>query len=106
MNLNQTLKDSAWFNANLLTLNFNKSQYVEFCSMNYYNITSKIVDDQIKLPTVTETKFQGLIIDDTLTWKHFVINKMSRSCYALRNIKHFIQLDTLKLIYFAHIHSI
>jgi hypothetical protein len=73
-NLNQTLKDIvAWFNANLLTLNFNKSQYVEFRSMNYYNISSKMVDDQIKLPKVTETKFLGLIIDDTLSWKQHIM---------------------------------
>jgi hypothetical protein len=39
-NLNQTLNDIvSWFNANLLTLNFNKSQYVEFRSRNYHNIT-------------------------------------------------------------------
>jgi hypothetical protein len=58
---------------------------------------------------MTETKFLGLIIDDTLTWKQhidYVINKISNACYALRNIKHYIPLDTLKLIYFAHIHSI
>jgi hypothetical protein len=109
-NLNQTLKDiDSWFNANLLTLNLNKSQYVEFPSMNYYNITSRIVDDQIQLPKATETKFLGLIIVDTLTWEQHidcVISKLSRACYALRNIKHFIPLDALKLIYFAHIHSI
>jgi hypothetical protein len=51
----------------------------------------------------------GLIIDDTISWKQhidYVLNKIARSCYALRNIKHFIPLDTLKLIYFAHVHSI
>jgi hypothetical protein len=31
MNLNQTFKDrNTWFNVNLLSLNFNKTQYVEF----------------------------------------------------------------------------
>jgi hypothetical protein len=58
---------------------------------------------------VTETKFLGLIIDDTLSWKQHidqVINKISIACYALKNIKYIVPLDTLKLIYFAHIHSI
>jgi hypothetical protein len=31
---------------------------------------------------------------------------MSSACYALRNIKHMVPLDTLRIIYFAHIHSI
>ena len=32
-----------------------------------------------------------------------VLNKMCTACYALRNIKH---IDMLRVIYFAHIHSI
>jgi len=28
------------------------------------------------------------------------------ACYALRNIKHIVPIDTLRVIYFAHIHSI
>jgi len=31
---------------------------------------------------------------------------MCSACYALRNIKHIIPVDTLRVIYFAHIHSI
>jgi hypothetical protein len=43
INLNQTFKHiNTWFNVNLLTLNFNKTQYVEFRSKNYYNITTQI----------------------------------------------------------------
>jgi hypothetical protein len=58
---------------------------------------------------VSESKFLGLIIDSTLSWKQhidYVMKKISTACYALRNIKYFIPLDTLKLIYFAHIHSV
>jgi hypothetical protein len=87
INLNQTLKDTdSRFNANLHALNFNKSRYVEFRSMNYYNTTFKIAEDQIKLPKISETKFLGLIIDNTLTWNQhieYVSNKIARSCYAL-----------------------
>ena len=78
------------FNANLLTLNFNKTQYVKFRSMNYYAITTQINYDQINLPNVTQIKFLGLITDDTLSWKQHiehVINKISIVCYAMRNIK-------------------
>ena len=31
---------------------------------------------------------------------------MCIACYALRNIKHIVPIDTLRLIYFTHIHSI
>jgi hypothetical protein len=77
--------------------------------MNYHNVTTQISYDQTKLTNVTESKFLVLIIDSTLSWKQhidYVIKQISIACYALRNIKYFIPLDTLKLIYFAHIHSI
>jgi hypothetical protein len=56
-----------------------------------------------------ETKFLGLIINDTLSWKQHidqVINKVSTACYALRYITYIVSSDMLKLIYFAHVHSI
>jgi len=31
---------------------------------------------------------------------------MCTACYALRNIKHIVPIDMLRVIYFAHIHSI
>ena len=31
---------------------------------------------------------------------------MCTACYALRNINHIVPIDTLRVIYFAHIHSI
>jgi hypothetical protein len=58
-----------WFTSNLLALNFDKTQYMEFRPMNYYNVTMKVNYDQISLTNVSETTFLGLIIDDTLTWK-------------------------------------
>jgi hypothetical protein len=70
INLNQTLKvTDAWFNADLLTLNFQKSQYVEFRPINFHNIAHKTIDDQIKLPKATETKFLGLITDVGISHK-------------------------------------
>jgi hypothetical protein len=104
INFNKTLKDiDAWFNANLLSLNFQKSQYVEFRSINCHNIAPKTIDDQIKLPKVTETKFLELIIDDTISWKqhiYYVINKIARSCYALRN-KAFYPIRYIKVNLFC-----
>jgi hypothetical protein len=110
ININQTFQDiNAWFNANLLALNFSKTQYLEFRTKNYYYVTTHINYDQKCITNAKEIKFLGLIIDDTLSWKQHVeqvISKMSTACYALRNIKHVVPLDTLKVIYFAHIHSI
>jgi hypothetical protein len=65
--------------------------------------------DQKIISNMVETKFLGLIIDNTLTWKQhidMVINRLSYTCYALRNTKYMVSLGTLKLIYSAHVQSI
>jgi hypothetical protein len=69
ININQTFQDiNTWFNVNLLTLNFNKTQYLEFRTKNYYNLNTQINYDQKCIINATEIKFLGLIIDDTLSW--------------------------------------
>jgi hypothetical protein len=97
------------FTSNLLALNFDKTQYMEFRTMNYYNVTTQVNYEQISLTNVTETKFLGLIIDDTVTWKQhaeYLKKKISLACFTLRYIKDTVSLDALKLIYFANVHSI
>jgi hypothetical protein len=107
---NQMFQDiNTWFNSNLLTLNFTETQYLEFRTKNYYNVNTQIKYNWECINNTPEIKFLGLTIDGTLSWKQHieqVINKMCSACYALRNIKHIVPADTLRVIYFAHIHSI
>jgi len=43
INVNQTFQDiNTWFNVNLLTLNFNKTQYLELRTKNYHNVNTQI----------------------------------------------------------------
>jgi hypothetical protein len=109
INANQMFQDiNNWCNVTLLTLNFNKTQYLEFRTENYYNVNTQIKYQEC-MTKATEIKFLGLTIDDTLSCKQHieqVINKMCSACYALRNIKHIVPVDTLRVIYFTHIHSI
>ena len=47
VNTNQTFQDiNTWFKDNFLTLNLNKTQYLEFRSKNYYNVDTLITCDQ------------------------------------------------------------
>jgi len=42
-NINQTLTSLiTWFNSNLLTLNLNKTHYIEFRAKNYYQVQTKV----------------------------------------------------------------
>jgi hypothetical protein len=43
ININLTFQDiNTWFNVNLLILNFNKTQYLEFSTKNYYDVNTQI----------------------------------------------------------------
>ena len=100
---------NTWFEVSLLTLKLNKTQYLEFRTKIYYNVNTQIKYDQECITIATEIKFLGLTIDDTLSWKQHteqVLNKMCTACYALRNIKHIVPIDMLRVINFAHIHSV
>jgi hypothetical protein len=53
--------------------------------------------------------FLGIEIDKSLTWGMHIealIDKFNRSCFAIRSLKSILPLDTLKMMYFSHVHSI
>jgi hypothetical protein len=68
-NINMVFKNmNEWFNANLLSLNFDKTYFMKFQtknnSLNKINIpNNKIISNPSNL------KFLGIIIDNTLSWK-------------------------------------
>jgi hypothetical protein len=75
----------------LLVLNFNKTHYVEFRTKNYYQVKTQVQYEHKIISNSTETKFLGLIIDETLSWNQHIdqiATKQCSACYALRNLKH------------------
>jgi hypothetical protein len=109
-NINQSLHNIiSWFNSKLFVLNFNKTHYVEFRTKNYYEVKTKVTCDDINISNSTETKFLGLIIDETLSWNQHVdqiATKLCFACYALRNLKHIVPQSILRTIHYAYIHFI
>jgi hypothetical protein len=57
---------------------------------------------------MSNIKFLGLHIDET-SWKFHIdklVTKISSACYAIRAVKCLMPQETLKMIYFAYVHSI
>jgi len=110
ININQSFCNIiSWFNSNLCILNFNKTHYVEFRTKNYYQVKTKIKCEHKNISNSTETKFLGLIIDETLSWNQHIdqiATKLCSACYALRNLKHIVPQSTLRTIYHSYIHYI
>jgi len=98
-----------WFKNNLLNLNFTKTHYIEFSPSKHHKVNIHIHRNHKYVSNVTQTNFLGLTLNDSLTWKQhtdLLIKKMSSASYALRQVKYSLPIDTLKIIYYAHVHAI
>jgi hypothetical protein len=82
---------------------------VEFRTKNYNQVKTTVKYEHNDISNSTDTKFLGLIIDETLSWNQHVdqiATKLCSACYALRNLKHIVPQSTLRTIYYAYIHFI
>jgi len=55
------------------------------------------------------TKFLGLVITNSLSWKDHItqlIPKLSKACYVLRCMRPFMSQDALKSVYHSYFHSL
>jgi hypothetical protein len=93
----------------LLTLNCNKTRFLQFLTKKKNEIKILIIASNSLIPNINSTKFLGLIIDNTLSWKDQIAElttKLNKACYAIRAIKPFMSLDILITIYFSYVHSV
>jgi len=93
------------FKANLLSLNFGKTYFIQFTNKSTCNSDIQIMYDDKHICTAIEIKFLGLVIHNNLSWKRHVEcikSKLRSACYAMRSVKRYISLNTLKMIYCFH----
>jgi len=97
------------FIQNLLSLNFSKTQFVNFTNRNNNQMDIIIDHNNRTIPICSSTKFLGLTVDCTLSWRHHidsVTKKLSTICYLIRNIKSYLSVSMLRMIYHSLFHSI
>ena len=61
-----------WFRSNSLSLNFDKTYFLQFRPKNSYKINIKISCDNKLITDTRNTKFLGLDIDSSLSWKDYI----------------------------------
>jgi len=59
---------SNWFRSNLLTLNYDKTYFLQFLTKKQKEIQQVAISNSL-ITNIKSTKFLGLIIDSTLSWK-------------------------------------
>jgi hypothetical protein len=98
-----------WFKDNLISLNLNNTYFVQFSNKSIGNSNIQIMIEDKQISTVNETKFLGLIIDNTLSWKghiEYIKSTLSSACYVMRTVKPFVSQNALEIIYYSYFHSI
>ena len=98
-----------WFDANLLSLNIDKTHFMRFVTKNSSFNDFDSSHGNVKLAMVDNTKFLGLTLDNSLTWQNHIDTiapKLSSACFALRLLKPLLSWDALKIVYFSYFHSI
>jgi len=98
-----------WFAANFLSINLNKTQYVQFMAKNTPTRNMSISHNNTPILNTINTKFLGLIITDSLSWKNHtaqIIPKLSKACYVLRCIRPFMSLEAMKSVCYSYFHSL
>lgn len=100
---------SIWLKLNKLTLNINKSVFITFG--NYSDSVPRIIDikiNNVSLERVTYTKYLGIIFDTNMRWSEhieYLINKNKYLIFIFSKISKFMDINTLKMIYYALFNS-
>ena len=98
-----------WLRANQLPLNFNKTNYVHFTTKRNMSFNLKIGFKNNFITNSSYTKFLGVTMNNTLSWNNHIdllMEKLSKACYIIRNVKTYMSALSLKVIYYAFFHSV
>jgi hypothetical protein len=89
------------FKTNLLSLNFDKTNFVQFLTKNSYELDLQVSYENKQIVSIYNIKFLGINIDRSLFLKNHtdqLINKLNKACYAIRSIKPFLSLEAIKMV--------
>jgi hypothetical protein len=102
-------KINNWFQTNLLTLNFDKTNFLQFLTKNSHELDVHVSYENRQIVNIYNIKFLRLSMDSSLSWKNHIdhlIYKLNKSCYVLRSIKSILSLESIKMVYFSYVHSL
>lgn len=104
----QLININMWLQANKLSLNVEKTNFVIFHPQQKKpNCTIEISINNKSIKEVNSLKYLGIIIDSNLNWKEHISaisSKISRSIGILSKIRHYLNINTLKQLYYSLIY--
>ena len=102
----ELIKTNDYLKINKLTTNYSKSKYIIFTKKRTQHIFN-IKMDKHTLDRVNEIKYLGVTLDNKLNWKPHLQSvrlKISQGSYIISKLKHYIDIDVLKMIYYSTVY--
>jgi hypothetical protein len=102
-------KINKWFQADLLTLNFNKTNFIQFSTKHNETTQAYTKYEDKYIQNTNRTTFLDLIVDNTLSWQSHLdklSSKLSSASYIIRTLKPIFTIKNLKVVYYLYVHSI
>ena len=96
-------KINNWLKVNKLSINYSKTSYIIFTNKKKNNLEFNISMENNQLQRVLHIKYLGIVIDEKLKWRQHIETlrtKISRASYILSKLRHYVDLNTLKLTYY------
>ena len=92
--VNKIIQDiNEWFNTDLLSLKLDKTHVIQFVTKNSSSIDFNITHRNKKIANVYNTKFLGLTLDNTLSWRTHIDTILPKLCsagFAMTVVKPFL----------------
>ena len=105
---NSELKQiSNWLSYNKLCVNYSKTFFMLFSKRKSKFNLNIIMDNNI-INQTDRVKYLGVIFDNKLNWAPHIINvtkKIASGCWAIANLRNFVDIKTLRIVYFSLVHS-
>jgi hypothetical protein len=98
-----------WLESNFLSLNFNKTHFLQFLSKKRNASLPPIIVSNSINSNINSTRFLGLTIDCLLSWNDHISNltsKLNKACYAVRALVPFMSPSVIRIVYFSYFHSV
>jgi hypothetical protein len=102
----ELVKVSDWLNTNKLSLNIDKSKYMIFSKRNY-TLPLHVKINNVVIERIYETKFLGVIVDDSLNWKKHIIyvkGKLAKGIGILLKARKSLNYKSLLTLYYSFIY--
>ena len=101
----ELIKLSIWFKSNKLSLNIKKTSFIFFgLKSGIFNSPSKIVIDDIPITRACSTRFLGVLLDESLSWRPHIMaitTKMAKTVGILGKTRHLISTEVASMLYYS-----